>query len=61
MQKYAYSIHETAEALGLGRSKLYELLQSGEIPTFYVGRKRLVAADDLQRFVESRREQEKAA
>ena len=61
MQKYAYSINETAEVLSLGRSKLYQLLQSGEIPSFYVGRKRLVAADDCQRFVQSRREQEKAA
>ena len=60
MKKYAYSVNETAEALSLGKTKLYELLQSGEIPTFNVGKKRLIAATDLERFVEARKQRNAA-
>jgi len=42
---------EAAEALGIGRSKLYELLASGQIGSIKVGRARRVLVTSLQDFV----------
>jgi len=41
--------------LGLGRSKFYELIQSGEIETIKIGRTRLVPVAGLKAFIESHR------
>lgn len=49
-------LHPTAEAaalIGVGRSTLYELVKSGEIKTVKIGRRTLIADDELQRFVAS--------
>lgn len=40
--------------LGLGRSKLYELMDDGTIATIKVGRSRLVVVESLRAFVSSR-------
>jgi len=37
--------------IGLGRTKLWELLMSGTIPSFVVGRRRLVPREALEQFV----------
>ena len=52
-----YRINEVAEILGLGKSKVYELVQSGAIKTVYVGRARRIPTSEIDRFVE-RLEQE---
>lgn len=41
---------EAAAALGIGRSRMYELLRSREIPSVAVGRSRRVPADALRRW-----------
>lgn len=47
---------ETAmRMLGLGRTKFYELIGTGEIETIKVGKSRLVVFESLQRFVASHR------
>ena len=46
-------ISKAAEMIGIGRTKFYELVNSGEIPTFKIGSRRLVACKDLQVFVEA--------
>jgi len=38
---------EAAAALGIGRSKLYELLKSGTVPSITIGACRRIVADDL--------------
>lgn len=38
--------------IGIGRSKLYELIQAGEIDTVKVGRCTLITVESLKRFVE---------
>jgi excisionase family DNA binding protein len=48
--KLFYSISETCGLLSLGRTKLYELIASGELPLRKVGKKSLVAAADLTRW-----------
>jgi excisionase family DNA binding protein len=38
---------EAAQALGIGRSKLYELLRSGAVPSVRIGTCRRIPADAL--------------
>jgi excisionase family DNA binding protein len=44
---------DAAQVLGgLGRTKIFELVASGELPSVRVGRRRLVRADALREFAE---------
>ncbi|WP_157219341.1 helix-turn-helix domain-containing protein [Flavisphingomonas formosensis] len=45
-------IPEAMRMLGLGRSKLYELIGDGQIATIKVGRSRLVVMRSIHDFVE---------
>jgi excisionase family DNA binding protein len=47
---------EAAEALGIGRSKLYELLSSGVVPSITIGACRRIIASDLSAVIESLRD-----
>ncbi len=42
-----WSVQQTGDATGLSRSLLYDLLRTGEIRSFKVGRRRLIPADEL--------------
>jgi excisionase family DNA binding protein len=42
---------EAAEAIGIGRSKIYELLASGEIPSIRVGASVRVPVDALRAWI----------
>lgn len=42
------SIPEAARVLGLGRSKLYELIGEGRLETVNIGRRRLVRTDSVR-------------
>ena len=53
----AFSIPEFAEAFKIGRSTVYELLDSGELRSFHVGRRRLIsyaAASEWQHKLEEK-------
>ena len=43
---------EAAEAIGVGRSKVYELLAHGELPSVLVGRSLRVPVDKLREWVD---------
>ena len=43
---------EAAEALGIGRSKTYELLSSGRLPSIRIGGSVRVPLAALQRFID---------
>ena len=45
---------EAARLLGISRSKLYELLNSGEIPTLHIGRSVRIPLAALHSWIESR-------
>lgn len=45
------SIGEAARALGLGRSKTYDLIASGELETVHIGRAARVPVDAVEAFV----------
>jgi excisionase family DNA binding protein len=55
MDKIFLTPVEAAAALGIGRSKLYELLQSGQLPSVHIGRCRRVSADAVHSFAASLR------
>jgi excisionase family DNA binding protein len=43
---------EAAELLGVGRMRVYELIQQNGIPTIRVGRRVRIPADGLRRWVQ---------
>jgi excisionase family DNA binding protein len=46
-----YRVEEAAEALRLTRSAVYELIRSGQLRSFKVGRRRLVPIEALAEYV----------
>ena len=56
----AVPVSEAAKLVGLGRSKLYNMIGTGELRSFTIGRRRLVATDDLRALVEKYRAQDAA-
>jgi len=47
-----HTIPDAGEQLGIGRSTLYELMAAGEIQTVKIGRRTLIAHDELVRYVD---------
>lgn len=48
------SVPEAMSALRISRSKLYDLIRSGELPSFTIGRARRIPADSLRAFIDHR-------
>jgi excisionase family DNA binding protein len=48
---------EAAETLGIGRSKLYELLRAGAVESVLIGTARRIPADALAAYIAGLREQ----
>jgi len=47
VEKMAYSIRETAEAIGLSPNTVYDLVQSKRLPAVKLGRKILISKLEL--------------
>lgn len=47
----AYSVKDAVQVSSIGRTTLYSLISSGEIETVKIGKRRLVNAASLARFV----------
>jgi excisionase family DNA binding protein len=47
----AMTVPEAMAALRLSRSKVYDLLRSGQLRSFTVGRSRRIPADEITRFM----------
>jgi excisionase family DNA binding protein len=45
------SLEEACRMLGLGRSKVYELVLGGELPSVRIGRARRIDVDDIRAFI----------
>ncbi len=56
-QRLLLRIPEVAEVLGLGRTKIYELIAAGAFPTIRVGRAVRVSVTALQKWVEEQTNQ----
>ena len=50
-----YRVSEVALILNISRSKVYELLGSGDLPSVKIDRTRLIRDSDLRQYVESLR------
>lgn len=50
--KLAFSRREACEALSIGATKLHELINSGTLEAFKIGRKTLIKADSLRSLIE---------
>jgi excisionase family DNA binding protein len=57
MDKLALRPAEVAELIGLSRARTYQLIASGEIPSFFVGSLRRVAVDELRAWIVRKREE----
>ena len=58
----AYPIKEARQLLGnLSQAKFYELIRRGDLRTFQVGRRRLVAAEAIAEFIKAAERQTDAA
>ena len=53
VNRAAYTIAETLALTGLGRDKLYRLINEGQLPAHKLGRRTLVVATDLEAFLKS--------
>ena len=53
--RLAYGIEDAAEAIGLSRSRLYELIGAGEIAACKVGKRTIIPVSELTAFLERHR------
>jgi excisionase family DNA binding protein len=51
-EKYLCSIAEASKALGVGRTKTYEMLKARELESIQIGTRRLVKLDSIKSFIE---------
>jgi excisionase family DNA binding protein len=56
-QRLLLHIPEVAEILGIGRTKIYEMIATGELPTVRFGRAVRISVTTLQKWVEDREQQ----
>jgi excisionase family DNA binding protein len=55
LTKLAYSIPNAAEALSISRSRLYQLLEKGEISSCKIGKRTVIQASELIGFLDRHR------
>jgi len=58
--KFAYTVDEAVKLTPFGRTRLYEVINSGELPSRVKGRRRYIMHDDLMTWLRSD-DQEQAA
>lgn len=54
MDKLFLSVSDTAHALSLGRTKIYELINAGRLDIVKIGRRTLVRASSVQEIADDR-------
>lgn len=59
--KIAYRLSEIPPLIGIGKSKLFELIAAGEIKTLKVGHRTLIERAELEAFFDRLRERQQAA
>ena len=48
------TVEATCELLGCGRARIYELFAAGELPSFKIGRRRMIRREDIDALIERR-------
>jgi excisionase family DNA binding protein len=54
------SLKEAADLLGLSVWTLYEYCAQGRLPSYKLGRRRLMSLDDIEKIIENARQEAKA-
>lgn len=54
--KLTYSVAEAAVITGLGRTTLFALMRSGTLPSFTIGKRRLIYSADLEGMIADARQ-----
>lgn len=52
-QQFAYSISQVLEMVPVGRTTLYHEISQGRLKAKKIGRRTLILAEDLERFIEN--------
>ena len=52
MERYALTIPDAAKALGLGLTNTYKLINAGKLERIKLGKRSLIPAHSLQRFID---------
>jgi excisionase family DNA binding protein len=52
MERLLFTVRETAEMLGVSRSRVYELISAEQLASVKIGRSRRVSLASIRRFVE---------
>jgi len=60
-EPFAYSVDEAAKNTDLGRSKLFEEIKAGNLRAKKVGRRTIVLAEDLRKYLRNLPEQRDVA
>jgi excisionase family DNA binding protein len=60
MDELLVDVAEAARRLGIGRSQMYELLASEQVPRLKIGRRTLVPVQALRAFIDDRLAAQKA-
>lgn len=50
-QPLALGIDDAARVIGVARSMLYEIVARGELPSFKLGRRRMILAKELEAYI----------
>lgn len=53
MEPIALQIPDAVKVSGLGRSSIYKAIQEGKLPTRKAGKRTLILADDLRKFIDA--------
>ena len=61
MSQLSYSIDETSAALGIGRTKVYELINSGKLKARKIGKRTIILKEDLEAFLQNLQQYSKEA
>lgn len=56
----AVSVAEAAQLIGLSRPKVYQLMQTGDFPSFKVGTRTLIPMEELRAWVAAQAEKREA-
>jgi excisionase family DNA binding protein len=60
IEKLGYSVDETMQATGLGRTTIFNLIDTGELESIKVGRRRIIPVEAIREFFEAQRRQQAA-
>lgn len=53
MQQLSHSINEIPALTGLGRTKIYEYMNSGKLKSRKIGKRRIILREDLENFLKN--------